>query len=411
MTNDLIMQKTFFTAIILLSSLLSLVSCSDDDNTSPQTPLTDIHFSINVKSAFKRDGKYELIVLSSDNKLLRKERVTRGTMSNIHVASPTETVNVVIIDTMRFSSGDVRYEMMAFMHVSPDTWELFPAEPVVNRPSTIGASMTYLNMPDLPDENLYFVNTVGRWNAQLMPEYDAATFYYNKTANDYTYMLIPGIAKYKFSKIETSDVVDASSLESVVKVKLTGQPASMNHACRLVGYPENGNFTKELAIYPDYFRYPDIDYMYPENHFAHYELFYGGVENGGHHEYYAFSTTCPTSVSLFNEAHHQVTQENLQVNLSYQVKIPTLTYLVLNYNNIRMVVTLPSELNAFKYDEFVRELKSELLPKTAPYRFELSQYDLISVTPFEYVDYQNFLYSPEPKQKQVTEKIHFFKGL
>lgn len=411
-----ISQILFF--LLLPSIALIVTNCSDDEREK------EINFTLKFSPEFDRVKKCEVIILSANNKVLERSVIATASTASFHVTAPTDKINLVIIDSLHFRGGGIRVRIQAFYHVLPVNWDINTHTPVVQLPKTTPSSVTYSDMPPISDSRIYFSsNKSYAWvsdNDEVYAEYHSdmhfARFYYNKTADDYTYMVIPSLAKYKFKKMEsTAEALDASVLEDAKKVKLSGTPGVKYPSFHLIGYPEKDNHSVKLELYPEIepFMYGDFDFVAPENHFANYELFYSADTNWITHDYHIFSDKIPEAVNLFKESEHTMTQKDLQLNFSFTNKIPTAVQMSLSLDypqgHTDLFITCPPKIASIKYSDFLKSLHSNMIIKLGEYDLKLNQYTLIKVSGLDYVGYQNHLYSTAPKSK-LTEETFFSKS-
>jgi len=390
---------------------MTTTMCSKNDADLPQQK--ELSFSITYTPVFTRIKNYELVVLSPDNKILHAAVLPTGVKKDLKILSPSDKVTIAFIDSTMIGSA-AHYEIQAFMNITPLNWEIKQHSPNVTLPVTTGYTVTFTNLPEIPDGYFHFANTVRDrpLGSSYFPADHMVRFGFDKSDNDYVYMLIPSLAKYKFAKLGISDVIDAASLQDAKKVKLSQQATAQPFTILLTGYPEHGNYQKSISLHPNppLVTYPDFDFLCPQDNFAHYELNFSsqGLAN---HEYTSFTNTPPTSVTLFNMSDQQITQEDNKITMAFQNMKPVYTELSLRHENMHISITCPPEVNEIDYSGFIKSLRSSIFPKQTSYDFKLEQYGLHSMSPYGYSEYFNYFFAPQLKEKALSEDIWMFVGV
>ncbi|GGA83378.1 hypothetical protein [Puia dinghuensis] len=256
------MKSLVLSALISASCIIALFSCSKKDNTpTPPPPPADSTIHVNyiylataVQMQLDSVKQVEVILNEDNGKVLLDTIAAVNTNIIADLKTKAKSFDLTVV---RYRPISKAFYLITEKAISPADWTLLPgSDSLVNLPPNVipaftPSSVNYTNVPVAQGEPYMFSTYTANTNSghYSNPGNGSLWIPFQKQSDDDVYLVFPGRALYNFHHMtSTSDVVDLTTMDAAVRIRLPRPAEYPNLDAFLNGFVDSSNLTKNMHL-------------------------------------------------------------------------------------------------------------------------------------------------------------------
>jgi hypothetical protein len=387
------------TNLCLLITLLSFFGCSKSGPSGPPSNTSPVTGTMRINLTYPNDQgsqTFELIV-SQPNGVILLDSVAS---INIPVIATLHTNDSLVdVTTVRFIQGSNNYGVNVFKGVNAatlSTTALGSYKLQTQVGTTAPANIAYTNVPSGiysgagSLNNTLFTNFPGNEFTGLNLSGNILQVYYNQSAGNYAYLLMPTVGLYNLHMpTSTADTVDLTNMDTALSLTFNRTyPFTVVQAgSSFIGIPDTTNLNQIIgfsSIFQPYSR-SGVDFEYPKVTVEMYELYVAAEDSTGDYGYYYYGSNIPTTLPFPRASDFLITSKQASgFSVSFPGTMPSYYRTQWNSASVIMSIYASADSGSQKPLTWLTGLHSSLLESVSYSGLTLSQIEIDDVAGMNY---------------------------
>jgi hypothetical protein len=399
-------MKTLSTKLlIVLSVVLSFISCKKDKDPSLQTKPQPTEHQANFSFVDNfSSSNYELIVTDSNGTYLLDTILPVNKIAAAKFLSNETKFNIT---TIEFSDNRY-YNVKTYYQVNPSQWNINQNFVQVHQPKTVdlakASHLYFKNVPKLDPLLLSFPLYTGGNEGSYNPNANTVLMDYNKPDPYYSYVSIPSLGLYKFHQTATNhDTVSLAKMDSLVSITYPiGFDVTPYNTRELIGYTKKNDYSTYTRLWDDQYDYWKTygDFMYPPTGVEQYLLRYTVFDDNLRAHYtQVLSDKMPTTLEFLDDSYvNVINKDPNNFEIAFPKAKPSVYGLYFgstSTDSLTWTVLLPANKTSLKGTGKLVDLKKSKLLKTFDFSSVVPMaVQLTKADDYNYYDYLNIIFDP-----------------
>ncbi|MFT3747322.1 MAG: hypothetical protein QM768_03360 [Agriterribacter sp.] len=409
------MKIACFTALAVIVFITN-ISCSKTDNVinipGPQENL----ISYNLKPYYPKhpdafNSKYELIISTSNGKILLDTVTDINTSTPLSFKSPESRVNVT---TIGYNKQLSKYEIQTYKGVNPNQWDTLSFglghRMDLNPGNLVSSTLTYNNVPHTT--GMPYLNSYASYlGSGYFLSYSEATINaeYYKCANTPVYLLLPSSGLYSLNyPAKNPDTINIQKMDTAVQVKFQGIKDYNIAYVDLLGLVDSTDIFSVNYLYNSpaivHNNTVNADLLYPGKYFQTYQLTLSVFGNSQGVSHFSYGDSVRTVLNLPDKSNYNITSSSYdKFAVQFLNTAPAYYSTTWNLDNIQWTIFASPDSSAIMPFGMMNALqaKSFYLKSLNLNNLKLTLFTFENMKNIDFDTYLNFTFNSMNRKKRL----------